>query len=80
MVMAPENGISMKISSRVKPEVYSLFPVTLSMGVYISLNGVRLSRPISQELKVQLVTNLVSVRVHLQYQRNQETYFSFWDK
>lgn len=55
----------MKFYRRIKPQVDSLFPVTLPMGVDIRLDSVRLPTPVAQELEVQFVPNLIGVRVHL---------------
>lgn len=65
MVMVPENGVSVEISCWIKPEVDSLFPVAFPMSVDIGLHCVRLTTSIPQELKIQLVSYSVGVRIHL---------------
>lgn len=67
MTVVPEYCVSVEVSCRIKPKVDSLFPITLSTSIDIGLDRVRLSGPIPQELKVQLVTNGIRVGIHLQH-------------
>ena len=56
--MVPKDGVSVEIKRGVEPEIDPLLLVTFTMGVHIGLNGVGLSRPVSQELKVQLIADV----------------------
>lgn len=66
MVMIPHDSVGVKIRGRIKPEVHPLLSIPFSMSVDICLNCVRLTTTVPQELKIQLVTYSVGVRVHLQ--------------
>ena len=57
--------VFVEFCSRIEPKVYSLFFITLPMDVDIGLDRVRLPAPVSQELKVQLVSDTVGVGIHL---------------
>lgn len=43
------------------------------MGIDIGLDRIRLPGPVSQELKVQLVTDCVGVRIHLPHNSKQRS-------
>lgn len=51
----PVDGVIVKISSRVKPEVKLLFPLAYSLCIYICMDNVWLSWNVTQELKIYLV-------------------------
>lgn len=65
MVMVPENSVKVIICSRVKPEVHSLFSIAFSICIDIGLDRVRLTRSVSQELKIKLVSHIFGVGIHL---------------
>lgn len=65
VAMVPQNGVSVEVRGRVKPEVNPLLSVTLSVSVDVCLNCVRLSSTVPQELEIKLVANIVRVRVQL---------------
>ena len=67
MMVVPQYCVRVEVSSRVKPKIDSLFPITLPMSIDIGLDCVWLPSPIPQELKVQLVTNVIRVGIHLQH-------------
>lgn len=70
MLMVPENCVEVEVCSRIKPQVNSLFSITLSMSKDICLNRVRLPCPIPQKFKIKLVSNGIGVRIHLQKQKS----------
>lgn len=45
----------MKIFCWIKPEVELLFSVSLPLGEHISMNNIRVSTEVSQELKINLI-------------------------
>jgi hypothetical protein len=51
----PKDGISVKISSWIKPEIKLLLSVALALAEDIGVNDVRIATQISQELEVYLV-------------------------
>jgi hypothetical protein len=51
----PKDGISVKISSWIKPEIELLLSVTLALAEYIGVKDVRIATQIPQELEVYLV-------------------------
>ncbi|MFS8010765.1 hypothetical protein Hanom_Chr14g01300871 [Helianthus anomalus] len=55
----------MEVSGRVKPQVDPLFSITFSVSKNISLNRVGLPTSVPQKLKIKLITDLISIRVHL---------------
>lgn len=55
LVHIPENRVGVIIFSWIKPEVVSLFSVSLSSGEDIGLHDVRLSSSVTQELKIYLI-------------------------
>jgi len=51
----PKDGISVKISSWIKPEIELLLSVALALAEDISVKDVRIATEIPQELEVYLV-------------------------
>lgn len=69
MIRIPENSVSVKIDSRIEPEIDPLLAIAFSVCVHIGLYCVWLPGPIAQELEVQFIANIIRVRVHLEYQK-----------
>lgn len=72
MLMVPENCVEVEVCSRIKPQVNSLFSITLSMSKDICLNRVRLPCPVPQKFKIKLISNGIGVGIHLQKQKSNE--------
>lgn len=51
----PEDGVVVKIQSRVEPEMKLLLSITFTLGNNISMNSVRFTTEIPQEFKVYLI-------------------------
>lgn len=66
VAVIPEDGVSVEVCWGVKPEVHPLLSVSLAMSVHIRLHCVRLPWSVSQELKIQLISNRISLRTQLQ--------------
>ena len=55
MLGLPDDGISVKISCGIEPEIELLLSVAFSLAEDISVKDVRITAKISQELKVYLI-------------------------
>lgn len=55
MSSIPENGIGVEISSGVKPEIELLLSISFSLAVDISMDNVRFTTEVAQELEVYFI-------------------------
>lgn len=55
MLGFPDNGVSVKVSGGVKPQIKLLLPVSLALSEYIGVYNIRVTTNISQEFKVDFI-------------------------
>ena len=55
MLRIPDDGVSVEVPRRVKPEIELLLSVSLPLGEYVSVQNIRVATKVSQELEVDLV-------------------------
>ncbi|RRT33774.1 hypothetical protein B296_00052382 [Ensete ventricosum] len=51
-----QDGVGVEICGWIKPQVHPLLSVSLPVRVHVGLNGVRLPRPVPQELEIYLIS------------------------
>lgn len=55
LARAPADGVGVEVLGGIEPQAQSLLPVPNPVNVHVSLNQVRLTSGIAQELKVELI-------------------------
>ena len=55
MLLAPDDGVSVEVSCGIKPEIELLLSVSLPLSEHVSVQNIRVTTKVSQELEVDLV-------------------------